>query len=80
MNKSSCLYFKTHVMRKYIKLLIIPISLLLTNCTSGQDSAATAGTDSMQVDSSATAGQGPDTMKADTPITNGQRSNPDVGN
>jgi hypothetical protein len=67
-------------MRKYIKLLIIPISLLLTNCTNGQDSAATAGTDSTQVDSSATAAQGPDTMKADTPITNGQRSNPDVSN
>ena len=63
-------------MKKYIKLLIIPISLLLANCTSSENSAANSqsGTDSAQVDSSATSGQGQQTMKADTPITNGQRA------
>jgi hypothetical protein len=65
-------------MRNYIKLLIIPISLMLTNCTNSQNSAADSqsGTDSAQVDSTASAGQNQDTMKADTPITNGQRSTP----
>jgi len=49
---------------------------MLSNCTNSQNSAADSqsGTDSAQVDSSATSGQGQQTMKADTPITNGQRA------
>lgn len=76
MDKLSCHIFKHIVMKKYIKLLIIPISLLLANCTSSENSAANSqsGTDSAQVDSSATSGQGQQSMKADTPITNGQRA------
>jgi protein involved in sex pheromone biosynthesis len=65
-------------MKKRLKLLIIPISLMLANCTNGQNTTADSqsGTDSAKADSTATTGQSQDTMKADTPITYGQRSNP----
>ena len=65
-------------MRKYIKLLIIPISLLLANCTSSTNSTGNSqsGGDSTTVDS-ASIGSGSgspaqDSIKSDPPITNGQ--------
>jgi hypothetical protein len=59
---------KNLVMRKYIKLFIIPISLLLANCTSNQSSTADsqAGSDSINADT-ANISQSQDTMKADPP-------------
>ena len=76
MNKLSCHMLKHIIMKKYIKLLIIPISLLLANCTNSENSTANSqsGADSAKVDSSSTTGQSQETMKADTPITNGQRA------
>jgi starvation-inducible outer membrane lipoprotein len=66
------------VMKKVIKLLIVPVSLMLANCTNSQSSStgSQSGNDSAKVDSTTNTGQGQDTMKADTPITYGQRSNP----
>jgi hypothetical protein len=56
-------------MRKYIRLFIIPISLLLANCTSNQSSTADSqsGSDSINADSTANSGQSQDTLKADPP-------------
>jgi len=55
-------------MKKYIKLLVIPVSLLLANCTSGKNSPADShpGSGSVKAGRSDQAGDKKDTTKTDS--------------
>lgn len=59
---------KKIAMNKYIKLLIIPVSLFLANCTSGQNSPADShpGSGSVKAGRSDQAGDKKDTAKTDS--------------
>jgi len=59
---------KAQVMKKYIKLYLIPITVLLTNCTSGQNSPADShpGSGSVKAGRNDGATEKKDTSKRDS--------------
>ncbi|MDQ0641186.1 hypothetical protein QF042_004751 [Pedobacter sp. W3I1] len=62
-------------MKKYIKLIFIPITLLLTNCTSGQNSPADShpGSGSVKAGRNDKAAEKKDTSKADSTRTSSKK-------
>jgi hypothetical protein len=62
---------KAQVMKKYIKLIFISITLLLTNCTSGQNSLADShpGSGSVKMGRNDKTSEKKDTSKADSTKT-----------